>query len=370
MVIQGFRPVLGGAEIQLERLLPHLAERGVAVDVVTRGLRGWPRREQLAGGTLQRTRPAQGSPFAPAGFVLGAAWHLFRHRGEIGVVHAHGAFSEGVVALAARALGIPALVKILRAGYEGDFAVLARRPAGRLRTRLLVRHAHFVALSRESEEELLRLGAAPARIHRIPNGVDTDVFRPTGPDARGRLRRELALPDGPLAVYVGRLDPVKDLDTVLRALAAVPGLGLVVAGEGPERARLETLAREAGVTDRTRFLGRTDLVADLLRAADVFVLPSRAEGMSNALLEAMACGVACVASPVSGTAELLADGRGVLAAAGDVDAWAGELRALAGDEERRAALGRAAAEHVRARFSLATTADLLVRAYTELESQT
>lgn len=366
MVIQGFRPQLGGAEIQLERLLPRLAARGVEVTVVTRGRAGAPRRERVGGADVLRTRPAHGSPLAAAGFVLGATWHLARRRGELDVVHAHGAFSEGVVALAARALGLPALVKILRAGYEGDFAVLVRRPGGRLRTRLLARHVHFVALSRESEDELLGLGVAAGRIHRIPNGVDVATFRPARGDERELLRRELGLPDGPLVLYAGRLDPVKELDTVLRALAALPSQRLVVAGEGPERDRLAALAHELGVGDRVRFLGRSERLADLLRAADVFVLPSRAEGMSNALLEAMASGLACVASPVSGTSELLADDRGVLADPGDAEAWAARLEALADDPGRRAALGRAAAEHVRARLSLETTADLLVQAYAEL----
>ena len=80
----------------------------------------------------------------------------------------------------------------------------------------------------------------------------------------------------------------------------------------------------------------------------------------------MASGLACVASPVSGTSELLADDRGVLADPGDAEAWAARLEALADDPGRRAALGRAAAEHVRARLSLETTADLLVQAYAEL----
>ncbi len=105
---------------------------------------------------------------------------------------------------------------------------------------------------------------------------------------------------------------------------------------------------------------------DHLRAADVFLLPSRAEGLSNALLEAMACGLACVATPVSGSAALLEDGRGILAPAGDPTAWASELRRLGGDADLRARLGNAARAYVSAQYSLEATADGLVAAYRRL----
>jgi glycosyltransferase involved in cell wall biosynthesis len=103
-----------------------------------------------------------------------------------------------------------------------------------------------------------------------------------------------------------------------------------------------------------------------LRAADVFLLPSRAEGLSNALLEAMACGLACVATPASGSAGLLADGRGLLIPAGATELWADALRRLAADADLRGRLGEEARAHVVAHYSLAATADRLVAAYTRL----
>ncbi len=143
----------------------------------------------------------------------------------------------------------------------------------------------------------------------------------------------------------------------------------MVVGEGPELTALRSLAESLGVADRVRFEGARQDVVAYLRAADIFVLPSRSEGLSNALLEAMACGLACVATPVSGTAELLADRRGVLVPPGDVAAWAGALGPLSADAAARSEIGARAAAHVRATFSIEATADKLVAAYERVLSR-
>jgi glycosyltransferase involved in cell wall biosynthesis len=366
MVIQGFSPKIGGAELQLERLLPRLAERGVSAVVLTRAFGGRPRRERVHGAEVVRTRVAGDGPLASAVYVATCLGYLLRHRRKLDLVHAHGALSEGAIALAARALGLPVLVKILRAGHQGDFELLAARPAGRLRTRLLSRSATFVALSDESRAELTGQGVPPERVLVIPNGVDTDAYRPAGDAERAELRRDLGLDDGPLVLYVGRLIDVKNVDTVVRALPELPGVRFLALGDGPERHGLIRLAGDLGVTDRASFPGATGRVAEHLRAADVFVLPSRSEGLSNSLLEAMASGLACIGTPVSGTRALLADGRGVLVEPGDVEAWTEALRRLTGDADLRRDLGEAAARHVQEHHSIDTTADRLVAAYERL----
>ena len=366
MVIQGFPPKVGGAELQLERLLPRLAERGVSAVVLTRAFGGRPRRERVPGAEVVRTRVAGAGPLASAVYVATCVGYLVRRRRSLDLVHAHGALSEGAIALAARALGLPVIVKILRAGHQGDFELLAARPAGRLRTRLLARAAWFVALSDESRSELIALGVPAERVLVIPNGVDTDEYRPAGESERTELRARLGLADAPLVLFVGRLIDVKGVDTVVRALPEVPELRFLALGDGPERETLMRLAEEVGVAERASFPGATARVAEHLRAADVFALPSRSEGLSNSLLEAMASGLACLATPVSGTRALLADGRGVLVEPGDVAAWTDALRRVSGDAALRRTLGAAAAEHVREHFSIETTADKLVAAYERL----
>ena len=149
----------------------------------------------------------------------------------------------------------------------------------------------------------------------------------------------------------------------MHAVAAVNGLTLVVLGDGSERSALERLAAELGLSERVRFVGFTDRVPEYLRAADAFLLASRGEGMSNALLEAMSSGLACIATEASGVRQLFGDDRGLVVPADDTEAWAAAIGRVAGDEELRAHLGAQASALVRERYSLEATADSLVAAY-------
>ena len=150
-------------------------------------------------------------------------------------------------------------------------------------------------------------------------------------------------------IYVGRLSPEKDVPTLLRAFALaldeLPQARLTIVGDGPERARLEGVAGQLGCANRVRWLGaiaREGVRAEL-RSADVFVLPSRFESMSYTLLEAMACGVVCVATRVGGNADLIRHGEtGMLVPSNDPPALADALRMLGNDGQLRHRLGIAA----------------------------
>jgi glycosyltransferase involved in cell wall biosynthesis len=367
--IQAFRPHVGGAELQLERLAPHLTARGIGVEVVTRAVSGCPRRERIPGAAIHRTPLAGESPAASLAYVGFALARILRGRARIDLVHAHGALSPATIALGAQLAGIPCLVTVLGTGPHGDLARLARKPLGARRARLLFRRARFVALSADARDELVAHGVAAERIRTIPNGVDLADNRPATPQERARLRAQLGLADrgGLLGAFVGRLHPVKNVDTLLEATARVPELSLAVVGDGPDRGRLESESVRLGIADRVSFRGQTGRVADILRAADVFLLSSHGEGMSNALLEAMACGLPCLAgAAVGGARELLGEGRGLLVAGGETGAWADALRRVAGDPELRLALGDAAARFVAERLSLEAVADRLAAAYAEV----
>jgi glycosyltransferase involved in cell wall biosynthesis len=365
LAIQSFRPHVGGAELQLERLVPRLADRGIRTEILTRAVKGWPRTEPIAGSVIRRTPLAGESPLASLVYVAAALARLLRRRARTDLVHAHGALSPATIALGGRLLGLPCLVTVLGTGDHGDLARLARKPLGRIRARLLFRSAWFAALSAEARQELLARGVPAERILTLPNGVDVAVYRPASDEERRRLRERLGLPgDGFVGTFVGRLHPVKDVDTLLAAAALVPELTLVVVGDGPERERLEGLAARLGSEGRVSFRGLSSDVADVLRASDAFLLSSHGEGMSNALLEAMACGLPCLASrSVGGAAELLGAGRGVLLPRGDVEAWAAAIARLAGDPGLRRETGTAAAAFVAAELSLDAAADRLARAY-------
>jgi L-malate glycosyltransferase len=367
MAIQRFAPVIGGAELQLERLLPELRARNVSARVLTRAVEG-PAPRAVAGGVPVRRSFARGEgPGASVAFVTGSTVDIVRHRHTTDLVHAHGMLSPATIGLAADRIGIPCVVTPLGAGPPGDLARLRRKPGGRRRLEMLAKRAHFVALSDEIAAELREVGVRNDRIRFVPNGVDTDVFRPAPAAERAGLRAQLGMGEGFRAVFVGRLHPVKNLRTLLRAIASTEGVELTVIGDGTERPALERLTHELGLDHRVEFVGASDRVEDYVRAADAFVLPSIAEGMSNALAEAMACGLACVASEsAAGVSRLFDGGRGLTADPNDAETWAVALTRLERDGARRRALGAAAADYVRSELSLGNTADRLTAVYHEI----
>jgi glycosyltransferase involved in cell wall biosynthesis len=230
------------------------------------------------------------------------------------------------------------------------------------------RFAAFICLSGEVEAELLAAGVDPAKLRRIPNAVDGERFRPATPAERAEARAALgARDDDVVAIYCGRLYDSKRVDVLLRAAADAP-VRVVVAGEGPSETRLHALAGELGLGEKVRFLAPVDDVRPLHRAADLYVSASEAEGMSGSVLEAMASGLAVVAAPASGMAELLGGGAGVLLGTHDPMEMAAALARLAGDGGVRVRLGAAAREKVTADLTVGAVADRLVALYDEVRA--
>jgi len=194
------------------------------------------------------------------------------------------------------------------------------------------RARRVVAVSEKLRTELLAGGVPAERITTILNGVDTEEFAPGPAD-----RAVLGLPRGvPIALFAGDLrTPRKNLDGVLRALAEVPGLHLAVAGRH-QGTLWPALAASLGVADRTHFLGfRTDMPA-LMRAADMFVFPSRYEACSLVLLEALASGLPVITAASAGGAEIVTKDVGtVLPDSEDVAGLAAAMRGLADSPSRR-----------------------------------
>ncbi len=178
------------------------------------------------------------------------------------------------------------------------------------------------------------------RLVVIPNGVDP--ARAAGPVA---ARASLGLRDDScVAIYVGRLDPQKGVDVLLRAVAMArkraPHLELLLVGAGPQRPALEQLAAELQINSHARFLGWRPEATELMRAADMLVLPSRWEGMPNVVLEAMAAGLPVVATRAEGTAELVRHREtGLLVAIDDAHELAEAIAETAADAELRRTWG-------------------------------
>jgi glycosyltransferase involved in cell wall biosynthesis len=194
-----------------------------------------------------------------------------------------------------------------------------------------------------------------SRLSVILNGIDVSQFAP-GPDARRLARRALGISDSAWVVgTVGRLSQEKDQALLLRAM--IPLLDtrrhVVIVGDGPERGTLEALARASGCAPSIHIVGARHDVHALLHAFDVFVLPSRSEGLPLVLLEAMSSGLVVVATAVGGIPDLVEHGvTGFLVATGDHVLLSSQLATLWGDPTRAAELGLAARRTVVARHSI------------------
>ncbi len=230
----------------------------------------------------------------------------------------------------------------------------------------------FVPMSRDLERWLVsRVRISPGRIRQIYSGVDTERFH-AAQGAREPLPVEgFAGPSQIVIGSVGRMSPVKDQTTLVRAflelLDAVPDgrarLRLVHLGDGPLRARALDLLRSRDAERLAWLPGARSDVPDLLRALDVFVLPSLAEGISNTILEAMACGLPVVATRVGGNIELVSEPEtGALVEPSNPQAMSAALASLVVSEEPRRRAGAAARARVERHFSLCA----MVRAYDEL----
>lgn len=219
-----------------------------------------------------------------------------------------------------------------------------------------------IALTPRLAGLLAGVGVPERRVHVIPSGVSDGLF-----DGAGRAAPK-DLPPRPRVLFLGRLHNQKGVDVLVRALVAMPGVHLVVAGDGPERRALHRLVERLGLTDRVRFLGfvpRTE-VPGLLASADVLALPSRYEEMGTAVLEGFRAGVPVVAADTGGVSSMVSDGvTGLLVPPGQPAALGAALQRVLRDQ----ALARRLVTQGRQRsrdYSWETLADRVLDVYRQV----
>ncbi|QFG21985.1 D-inositol-3-phosphate glycosyltransferase [Actinomadura sp. WMMB 499] len=386
----------GGMNVYVVETAKRLAERGVEVDIFTRATsRALPPVAELAPGVLVRHVVA--GPFEEldktdlarhlCGFTSGILRVEAAHEpGHYDLLHTHYWLSGQAGQTAKRRWGVP-LVHSMHTMAKVKNAALAGgdkpEPDARVHgeEQVVASSDQLVANTGKEARELVDLYAAdPARVATVRPGADLDLFRPEPfPPREGTARRRLGLPrDAYVLLFVGRIQPLKAPDVLLRAAARMlrddPALRsrLVVAvvggPSGSARCRpegLQSLAAELGISDVVRFeppAPQTEL-ADWYRAADVTVVPSHSESFGLVAVESQACGTPVVASRVGGLCTAVADGEsGVLVAGHDPADYAAVLRRLA-DPALHARLSRGAVRHARA-FGWDATVEALLDVYT------
>jgi glycogen synthase len=360
LVTRRYPPLIGGAERVLSYLAPALAAEGAEVVVVTSQLAG--KGEAVTGGASE-SEPAEDGVrvvrLATSGARVVGTWRYMRNlrkwfeRHPIDLAYVSMLKHDAYVAVAAgRRLGFPVVLRPEGAGATGDLAWQAWGRFGRtIGTRCRQADA-FVAISPAIRSELEAAGYDRGRIVDLPNGVPVPA-EPWQPRHGWRA--------APHAVFVGRLAPEKCLDTLIDAWPAVlseyPGARLTLVGEGPERPALADRIERLGLGEAIVLAGAQADPESTLRAADLFVLPSREEGMSIALLEAMALGLPVVASAIPGNLGLVTDGvHGRLVPPSDPAALAAVIRDQWSNFDQALSLARAARARVVAEYSIGAVA--------------
>ena len=268
-----------------------------------------PRWEERNGLTVHHPRypliPKIGmnlSPWLMAMAALPAVKAAIAAQGGADILDAHYLFPDGVAAtIIGRKLGIP----VVMTARGTDVSLIPRYPVPRRLIQNACRSAAgIITVSAALKDGLAEIGVEPQRVTVLRNGVDLNLFRPLD---RQATRQRLGL-IGPTLISVGHLIERKGHDLIVQAMPSLPGFTLLIAGEGPERGKLERMIADLGVGDRVRLLGARPHaeLPELYGAADALILASSREGWANVLLEAMACGTPTIGARIWGNPEVIA----------------------------------------------------------------
>jgi len=370
-----FRPVVGGAERQAEKLAVALAAVGCRVTILTPRLEpDSPDSERVNEVTIERfplidlsrRYPVSGVAVLNIPYIV---WQIVRAVGPrlkgADVLHCHlASLQTGAAALAGRIARVPVLCKAATADHHSDLGDIRKTGASGGLVAWLVRTCiqTWVATTAAVEVALIRAGVDPGRIVRIPNGVEL----PDEPSTGRVTKRVTAF------LYMGRLsaNTGRDVPALVRAFDRLatthPDVELAIVGGGGLLEETRRLAGTCAARDRIHLPG-FDRPGKWFAWADCFVLPSRREGLSNALLEAMAAGLPCIANDIPPNREVLDDGQaGVLVPVEDCDALEAAMREMAEDDGMARRFALKAKERAERCYSIRAVADRYAQLYESL----
>lgn len=375
-VISSFRPVIGGAERATETLCHALRAQGVDAVVLTRRYSAdLPAFERIRGIPVYRLGIPGRGKIHGLSFIVDVVRVLGTRLNGYRIVHIQNIDAPALAGLGARLL----LRRRMVATIHGEAPIIERRAGllGRLRVRCLARFVERITtINPENARLLEEVGVPLERQASIPNGIDMQVYRPATAEERQMARDALGLSqDSVVVLYLGRLVPFKRVDLLIDAWQKVRSdraRVLLIVGEGPTSHALREQAIRLG--SDARFDGPTQDSSSYLRAADIFVLPSgdhdlrQYEGLSVALLEAMAAGLTPVVTEGPGNDVLVPDATsGLRFPIGDLEALTARLEQAIGDPELRASIGPRAHERVRDRYADDVVARKMITLYCDVE---
>ena len=375
MVVGQFRPSpMGGAERQAEILAHELRNHGVDVEIFTMRPRGAAPGCMSDGIPVHRIWSGYG-PATPYTFMYMLYRTLLSHGNRFDLIHVHQGWTPAFAAVAAgRKMQKPVLVKCGNSGPRFDLDYLERHYIfGARMANTVARDAScFISLNDQADAQLRSRNIESGRIAHVPNGIG--IKRGISEEERREARNQLQLGRDDIAiVYVGSLSAKKDLSTLIKALAATKSptpLTAYLVGDGPLLGQLQSEAKHLNIQHSVHFTGRLPFheVRGYLAAADLFVLPSETEGLSNALLEAMMASLPCVVSNIPGNRALVKDSEntGLTFRQGDAESLASVIDRTLADGELRLRVGKNARRKIMSEYGIQSVAERYVRIYVQL----
>jgi glycosyltransferase involved in cell wall biosynthesis len=384
MVTGAYHPEISSGGTQCRQIARALAGR-VKVSVLTTAVDPeLPVESEVDGVPISRVFIDVTSIWSRLAAAVRMVWTLPRLVSQCDLVHIHGCSGKNVlVTIVAKAMKRPIVLSLHTAGQDEPEAV---RRSGRLSWWAFRSADLYLSVSSGLVDAYLAAGLPRQRIRQVPNGIDLDRFTPATADDRRLLRQRLGISaDLPVIVFVGFFSSDKQprllfdawvaLQTTAGIAACLVYVGATTSPYFEVDARIaddmRSEAAQRGWSDRLALVGPTHDVHDYLKAADLFALPSRREGLPVALLEAMACGLPCVASRLPGSTDTIIEhGRnGVLVPVGDIQAFADAMATIIADRQQAASIGRAARTTIEQRFSLGDIANRWLAAYDSLAGE-
>lgn len=372
----------GGILTNTRILVRRLEDSGHRTSVLARNYHGMPRAEQW-GRVLIRRSPTFGRGRAALNslaYLIDSVVWLVRNRAKYDVVHCQQMFGATMAGLFAKAVTRkPVVVRVTTTGPElGEVASIRRLPFTRFRMRQFRQVDAWVALTTEMKQELCRAGLSPDRITIIPNASELPQQPAYDPAVRAESRARLGLTYPRIGVFSGRLCQEKGIDTLLKAwsllLRDFPDAHLLLLGSGGQfrsvEEELRTLCTELGLESNVHFRGHVDNVRDYLLAADVFVLPTRTEGLSNSLVEALGAGVAVVTTDIPANLDIVTDGENaLLVRPDDPGQLAGAISRIFGSVEQALEIAHSARLRAERNLSAGAMFTRYLELYRRLSSQ-
>ena len=367
LICWSYPPVIGGSELEAQRVCSALIRRGYRITVVCAGgdpmpaVRDWIDPE---GVPVRIYASRWNGALKDIVFAARVAGMLLWERRNYQLVYF---LMQGLHL--ATGLPVSRLLNksiLLKVSGSGIIPLMARSFIGRLELRWLRKWAYRVMVLNDGmHQEAIQQNFKDGQLYWMPNPVDTGEFAPCGGEDRRRLRSLVGIPaEVPMVVFVGRLAPEKALPSLLDAFVEIvrriPEALLVLIGDGPERAALEQQTARLGLSKNIRFQGRVEPanIPSWLQIADVFALVSILEGFACSLVEAMSVGLPSVVSDIAANRQLIDAGQhGFLASVQDANAIASAAIRLLEDSALRASMGQSARQRVIDHYSTGKIAD-------------